>query len=167
MSLIEKKEDTTKGVLRRGLHAVRDFLNGFLLNLQQHVLLRVAIGIAAIIFMANLDALVDAFIRPEVPYFDREHLIVGAVTGGVTTVLFGMLSIYVASLKRAMREIKTLEGLLPICSSCNKIRTPDDQWHVLETYITDRTEATFTHGLCPECAKRLYPQMYANRSSQS
>jgi len=86
--------------------------------------------------------------------------VVGVVTGGVTTVLFGMLSIYVASLKRAMREIKTLEGLLPICSSCNKIRTPDNQWHVLEKYISARTEATFTHSVCPECARRLYPQMY-------
>jgi hypothetical protein len=157
---IEEHAQTQNRIIVRGLHAIRDFLNGFLLNLQQHVALRVAIGIAAIIVMANLDALVDAVIRPEIPYFDRQHMIVGGVTGVVTTILFGMLSIYVASLKRAMREIKTLEGLLPICSSCNKIRTPDNQWHVLETYITDRTEATFTHSVCPECARRLYPEMY-------
>jgi hypothetical protein len=143
---------------------IRLFLNNFLQGLHTRVRLRVTIGIIMIILMANLDAIVDAVIHPSVPYFDREHLIVGAATGIVTTILFGMLSIYVASLKRAMREIKTLEGLLPICSSCKMIRTPDDHWHVLEKYITERTDATFTHGLCPECAHRLYPEMYAEKA---
>lgn len=145
---------------------IRLFLNNFLQSLHTRVRLRVAIGISMIILMANLDAIVDAVIHPEVAYFDREHLIVGAATGIVTTILFGMLSIYVASLKRAMREIRTLEGLLPICSSCKMIRTPDDHWHVFEKYITERTEATFTHGLCPDCARRLYPEMYAQKQKE-
>ena len=145
--------------------SLRHSLNNFLLNLHEHVGLRVLIGIIVILFMANLDAIIDAIIHPGIPYFDREHLIVGGVTGVVTTVLFGMLSIYVASLKRAMKEIRTLEGLLPICSSCHKIRTPDNEWHFLEKYITDRTEATFTHSLCPDCARHLYPDMFRERRS--
>jgi len=145
---------------------IRLFLNNFLQSLHTRVRLRVAVGIVIIVLMANLDAIVDSVIHPEVAYFDREHLIVGAVTGIVTTFLFGMLSIYVASLKRAMREIRTLEGLLPICSSCKMIRTPDDHWHHLEKYITERTEATFTHGLCPECAQRMYPEMYAQKQQE-
>ena len=139
---------------------MRELLNRFLKNLHKRVYLRVAIGVFIIALMANLDALVDAVIHPELAYFDKEHLLVGAVTGLVTTVLFGILSIYVANLRRAMSEIKTLEGLLPICSSCHRIRSTDDQWHFLEKYISERTDATFTHGLCPECAKHLYPEMY-------
>lgn len=139
---------------------LRQGLNRFLLSLDKRVRLRVVIGICVILFMANLDALTDSIIHPSIPYFDGEHLIVGGVTGMVTVVLFGMMSIYVASLKRAIREIKTLEGLLPICSACHKIRTPDDHWHILEKYITDRTKAVFTHSLCPECAKSLYPEMF-------
>jgi hypothetical protein len=116
--------------------------------------------------MSNLDALVDAVIHPDLPYFDKEHLVVGAVTAMVMTVLFGILSIYVANLRRALKEIKTLEGLLPICSACHKIRSTDDQWHFLEKYITERTEATFTHGLCPDCAKKLYPEMYVQTQAK-
>jgi hypothetical protein len=139
---------------------VRRFLNRVLYDLNKQVSVRVIIAIGIIVFMTNLDALVDAVIHPHLPYFDKEHLIVGAVTAVVTIVLFGILSIYVANLKRALKEIKTLEGLLPICSSCHKIRSTDNQWNFLEKYITERTEATFTHSLCPECARRLYPEMY-------
>ena len=145
---------------------VREFLNGFLQNLHKRVYLRIVIGIAIIVLMSNLDALVDAVIHPDLPYFDKEHLVVGAVTAMVMTVLFGILSIYVANLRRALKEIKTLEGLLPICSACHKIRSTDDQWHILEKYITERTEATFTHGLCPDCAKKLYPEMYVQTQAK-
>ncbi len=144
---------------------IRKVINRILLSLDERVRLRVFIGICVIIFMANLDAITDAVIHPGISYFDHEHLIVGSVTGLVTIILFGMLSVYVASLKRAAKEIKTLEGLLPICSACHKIRTPDNNWHVLEKYISDRTEAVFTHSVCPECARRLYPDMFRESSA--
>jgi two-component system cell cycle response regulator len=63
-------------------------------------------------------------------------------------------------LQEAIDTIKALQGMLPICAGCKKIR--DDttgQWHHLETYIEKHSEATFTHGLCPDCLKRLYPQL--------
>lgn len=145
------------------MEKVRDFLQGFLESLHKKVGMRVAIAIFVILLLANLSAMVDAVVHPERPYFDSEHIIVGVVTGLVAIGLFGMLSIYVASLRRALSDIKTLKGLLPICSACNKIRTSDDRWHVLEKYISERTEATFTHSLCPECARRLYPEMYRQR----
>jgi hypothetical protein len=138
------------------------WLGRLLEGLLKHVRLRVGIGIAVILFMANVDALIDSFLNPEMPYLSTHHLIVGGLTACVTTILFGMLSIYVANLKRMMKEVKTLEGLLPICSACHKIRTKDNQWHTLEKYITERTEATFTHSVCPECAARLYPEMFKN-----
>jgi hypothetical protein len=63
-------------------------------------------------------------------------------------------------LKRAAENIKILTGLLPICASCKKIRDDKGYWHQVEVYIRDHSEAEFSHGICPECAKRLYPEFY-------
>ena len=136
--------------------AFRSAISGFLYGFHDRTRVRLGIALLIILFMGNLDALVDAVNHPEIPYFNREHLVVGGVTALVTLMFFGILAIYLRSLEIALRDIKTLKGLLPICSSCNKIRTPDNNWHVIEKYITERTDATFTHGLCPECARRLY-----------
>ena len=59
-----------------------------------------------------------------------------------------------AELRRALAEIKILEGILPICASCKKIRGEDDDWQQMEVYITSHSRAQFSHGLCPECARR-------------
>ena len=151
---------TQKRILISGQGAVGVTLlnsaSNFLQFFQKRRALRISIAAFIILLMANLDALVGAVNHPEVPYFDKEHLIVGAATAIVTVIFFGILAVYLGSLERALRDIKTLKGLLPICSSCNKIRTPDDNWHIIEKYIAERTDATFTHGLCPECARRLY-----------
>lgn len=64
----------------------------------------------------------------------------------------------VSELQTAMDEVKTLSGLLPICSSCKKIRDDSGEWHSIESYLTKNTEAQLTHGFCPECIKRLYPK---------
>ncbi len=64
----------------------------------------------------------------------------------------------IKELQQAMSEIKMLSGLLPICSSCKKIRDDQGYWNQIESYIQDHSEAEFSHGLCPECAKRLYPE---------
>ena len=65
----------------------------------------------------------------------------------------------VSALKAVMAEIKILEGFLPICSQCKKIRDADGQWHRLETYISNHTNAAFTHELCQECARELPADM--------
>lgn len=61
-------------------------------------------------------------------------------------------------LRSKEEEIKTLQGLLPICSNCHKIRDEAGQWHPLEHYIQERSRASFTHGICKDCLKALYPQ---------
>jgi hypothetical protein len=61
-------------------------------------------------------------------------------------------------------ELFTLRGLLPICAKCKKIRDENGRWNHIEDYLRERTHADFTHGICPECAKALYPQYYAARS---
>jgi hypothetical protein len=53
-------------------------------------------------------------------------------------------------------ELKQLQGLLPICAGCKDIRDEQGKWHALEAYISSRTAADFTHGICPRCSKRLY-----------
>lgn len=59
-------------------------------------------------------------------------------------------------LETALSEIKQLQGILPICISCKKIRDDEGFWQQVEVYIRDRSDAEFSHGICPECAKRHY-----------
>jgi PAS domain S-box-containing protein len=65
----------------------------------------------------------------------------------------------VAELQKALSEVKTLQGFLPICSYCKNIRDDKGYWNQIESYIRDRSDAEFSHGICPECAKKLYPDM--------
>ncbi len=60
-------------------------------------------------------------------------------------------------LQQALQDVKTLSGLLPICSSCRKVRDDQGYWNNLEQYISEHSGAEFSHGICPECAERLYP----------
>jgi len=62
-------------------------------------------------------------------------------------------------LQEALANIKTLRGLLPICSYCKKIRDDKGYWNQIESYIRDHSGAEFTHGMCPECLKKLYPDL--------
>ena len=63
----------------------------------------------------------------------------------------------VDQLLKTQQEVKVLQGLIPICSHCKKIRDDKGVWNQLEFYIQDHSEATFSHGICPKCAKELYP----------
>lgn len=61
-------------------------------------------------------------------------------------------------LRAKEKEVKILRGLLPICASCKEIRDDQGYWHQIESYIHDHSEAEFSHGICPNCMKKLYPQ---------
>ena len=63
----------------------------------------------------------------------------------------------IKELKNALDQVKQLSGLLPICASCKKIKDDKGDWHQIESYIRDHSEAEFTHGICQECVKKLYP----------
>lgn len=65
-----------------------------------------------------------------------------------------------SQLRQAMTQIKTLSGLLPICAACKNIRDDQGFWHQVEEYVRAHTDAEFTHGLCPKCAAKLYPEYY-------
>ena len=64
----------------------------------------------------------------------------------------------ISELQQALSEVKTLSGMLPICASCKKIRNDKGYWEQIESYIGDRSEAEFSHGICPDCIKKLYPE---------
>ena len=61
------------------------------------------------------------------------------------------------TVKERTRDLKTLSGLLPICSSCKNIRDDGGYWDRIESYVSKHSDAEFSHGICPECAKKLYP----------
>ena len=63
----------------------------------------------------------------------------------------------IVELQEALDKVKLLSGLLPICASCKKIRDDQGYWKQIETYIHEHSEAKFSHGICPECATKLYP----------
>ncbi len=69
-------------------------------------------------------------------------------------------------LKEALNTINQLQGMLPICSNCHKIRDDDGYWHRVEEYIEKHSDVTFTHSLCPECLNKLYPEYAAKINSK-
>ncbi|QHI70577.1 hypothetical protein [Tichowtungia aerotolerans] len=66
--------------------------------------------------------------------------------------------ITIRTCKGFLTKIKVLEGLLPICSACKKIGS-NGQWHEIDAYISEESEADFTHSLCPDCLRKLYPEI--------
>ena len=66
-------------------------------------------------------------------------------------------------LHEALSKVMTLSGMLPICASCKKIRDDQGYWKQLEEYISTHSEATFSHGICPDCTQKLYPDYVASQ----
>ncbi len=64
----------------------------------------------------------------------------------------------IKELKSALARIKTLQGLIPICASCKKVRDDKGYWNQIEAYISEHSGAEFSHGICPECARKIYPK---------
>ncbi|MDP2104781.1 MAG: hypothetical protein Q8J76_02210, partial [Desulfobulbaceae bacterium] len=69
-----------------------------------------------------------------------------------------LIKIRTRDLEKALTEVKKLSGFLPICASCKKIRDDGGYWQQVEIYIRDHSEAQFSHGICPDCIKKLYPE---------
>ena len=65
----------------------------------------------------------------------------------------------ITKLQTALQEVKSLRGIIPICSKCKKVRDDEGYWQQVEKYIQDRSEAEFSHGICHQCAKKLYPEI--------
>ncbi|MBF0550704.1 MAG: response regulator [Deltaproteobacteria bacterium] len=72
-------------------------------------------------------------------------------------------NLLIARLQQALEQVKYLRGLIPICANCKSIRNDQGYWDCLEEYISSHTDAIFTHGICPDCVKELYPEYREDR----
>jgi DNA-binding response OmpR family regulator len=99
---------------------------------------------------------------------ESEDIVKGFEVGGVDYVtkpfqaaeLLARVKTHV-ELKRSREEIKVLRGIVPVCASCKSIRDEKGVWQRMEAFISRRTEAQFSHGLCPDCMQKLYPEQAA------
>jgi len=92
--------------------------------------------------------------------FNREELRARVQVGIRVLELQGALAQRVRELEKALSRVKTLQGLLPICSYCKKIRNDRNYWQQVEGYISDHSQAQFSHGICPECyAQFVQPEL--------
>jgi sigma-B regulation protein RsbU (phosphoserine phosphatase) len=106
--------------------------------------------------VAGLDAGADDYlIKP----FDPEELRARVHVGIRVLALQDRLADRVAELEDALSKVKQLSGLLPICSYCKRIRSDENYWERVESYITDHTDAKFTHGICPTCFDTVIGQL--------
>jgi CheY-like chemotaxis protein len=71
----------------------------------------------------------------------------------------------IEKLEAALLDVKRLSGLLPICASCKRIRDEAGGWHQIEAYISQRSDIDFSHSICPQCARKLYPEVDLDRDS--
>lgn len=112
------------------------------------------IGLAIIVLIIWLDELID------IPY-----LFLGAENTRVNwkeslfetacILVLGVLVIHYTY--KLFKRMKHLEGILPVCAACKKIRDENGNWHAIESFISEKSDAKFSHGVCPECAEKLYP----------
>lgn len=95
------------------------------------------------------------------PLRDPSGAVMGLICSATDTTPYKNL---VAQLQEALDEVRLLSGLLAICASCKKIKDEHDTWQPLESYIQAHSEAKFTHGLCTDCLRRLYPDYFVEMS---
>jgi len=105
------------------------------------------------------------------PRFYQTTWFRSAAVLALALVLYGIYQARIARLRARERElarrvdealarVKVLSGLLPICSSCKNVRDDKGYWNQIESYVATHSEAEFTHGICPDCAARLYPELW-------
>ncbi|MFH1861939.1 MAG: response regulator transcription factor [bacterium] len=99
--------------------------------------------------------------------FDREELRARVQAGVRIVELESDLADRIKKLEDALSQVRQLEGMLPICAYCNKIRSDGDYWHQVEEYIMDHTDAVFSHSVCPACEEKyLKPELEKFMQSQ-
>lgn len=122
---------------------------------------------AALFFTIEMIEVYDPYIHLSVEMNRVLYLtsILIAFCGGLVVVFIFTFNIHkyeneqyrlIKNLQQALSEVKVLRGFIPICSSCKKIRDDQGYWNQIESYIQERSEAEFSHGICPECTEKMY-----------
>ncbi len=106
--------------------------------------------------VTGLDAGADDYLTKP---FDMGELKARVDVGRRILDMQAALSAKVTELQEALNQINTLKGILPICANCKKIRDDAGYWQQVEAYISKYTSAEFSHGICPDCMKKLYPEL--------
>ena len=111
-------------------------------------------------FAAGAD---DYLVKP----CDPEELRARVRVGRRVVELQSALAAHVAQLKQALASVRQLQGLLPICAYCKRIRNDQNYWEQLETYVSEHSEASFSHGICPNCYQSIMkPQIESMRADK-
>lgn len=130
-------------------------------NISKHVIAYETAAFCTIIVALWLDEVFDLphllFGAEATPINWRESLFESILTAIVAAVI-----IYFT--KKLFQRITFLEGIVPICSFCKKIRDENGEWQQMETFISERTDAEFSHGICPDCAEEFYSRYASNFS---
>ncbi len=130
----------------------------------------VAVGIAAAYWVFESIIMVTVFqedsfleqLRPPINHELWMRLTAAFILGALVVywqVAIARLRKIATEREQALAQVKILRGLLPICANCKKIRDDTGYWNSIESYIDAHSEASFTHGICPECVRKLYPEI--------
>jgi hypothetical protein len=103
----------------------------------------------------------------DVTPYRRDHRLVAFLSISVVVLGLAVGALSLAAIVRYLmgvirsrtEELRVLEGMLPICSFCKKVRGEDDRWLEVERYVAERSDSDFTHSICPECMEKHYPEM--------
>lgn len=126
-----------------------------------YIILLTAKGSKANIVEGLVNGANDYITKP----FDRDELRARVQVGATVVELQERLAERVAQLEAAMAHVKVLQGILPICSYCKHVRDDKNYWQTVESYVTDHSEAKFSHSICPGCYNSVVkPQMDALKS---
>jgi PAS domain S-box-containing protein len=98
-----------------------------------------------------------------VPFGGRDHFVIVVRDVTERNKISEEREKLIKELQNALAKVRTLSGLLPICSSCKKIRDDSGYWKQVEEYLALETDVQFSHGICPDCLERLYPEVARNK----